>query len=253
MQPMSSSNTDDGSSLGVPIAEHQRMKKSSFVFTVVPYVCFALGIFFLIAGFLTTGSIKESAASLILTLIFFAGGLPLWITARRERDLSLRTYADGFVYRRNNQETVALWNDVATVCEAAESRSVNGIPVGTFYKYTIELKDGKRIGTSERLAAMETFGRTIRGQLFPRLFVETVEHYNAGADVNFGEISVNKAGIAYRRKFLPWADLRETQLINGHLKIIGTDGKKAWATMALAKIPNNFVLTALLDDIFKAQ
>lgn len=251
MQQMISGSPNNISSLGAPISEHRRMKKSSFVFTVVPYICFALGIFFIAAGIYSIGSIKEVLSALILALIFFACGLPLWTTARRERDLSLRTYADGLVYRRNNQETAARWNDVADVYEAAESRTVNGIPVGTFYKYTIEFKDGRRIKTSERLAEMEMFSRTIRSQLFPRLFVEAVERYNSGAEVKFGEISVNQSGIKYRQKVLPWGDLGETQLINGHLIILSTDGKKSWATVALARTPNYFVLTALLEDIFK--
>jgi hypothetical protein len=251
MEQSLSNNTNNFSSLGAEISEHRRMKKSTFVFTVVPIICFAVGIFFFIAGFWTNGSIKESVSSLILALIFFACGVPLWVIARRERDLLLRTFTDGLSYRRNHQEMAARWGDVENVYENIETRSVNGVPAGTFYKYTIELKDGKKIRTSERLAEMENFSRTIRAQLFPRLFVEAVEHYKSGADVKFGEITINKSGIGYRQKLLSWNSLRETQMINGHLKIIGADGNKAWATVLLAKIPNNFVLTALLDDIFK--
>ena len=98
---------------------------------------------------------------------------------------------------------------------------------------------------------MEAFSRTMRGHLFPRMFVEAAERYNSGAEVNFGEISVGRSGITYRQKFLPRNELQETQLVNGNLKIFGTRDKKPWATIALAKIPNYFVLTALLDDIFK--
>jgi hypothetical protein len=222
------------------------MKKSALVFMIVPIICCGLGIFFVGAGIYSINSTRE----VIPALIFFACALPLWITARRERDLHLQTYDDGLVYRRNNQETAACWDDVTSVYENIEIRSVNGIPVGTFYKYTIELKDGSRIKTSERLAAMELFSRALRGQYFSRLFAEAVEQYKTGNNVKFGELAVNQAGIIYRKRYLARDDLRQTQIVNGQLKTFGAGGKKAWAAIPLAKIPNNSVLMALLEDIF---
>lgn len=251
MNQSSSNNSNADSVFAELISEHRRMKKSAFVFTIAPIICCGLGIFFIGGSIYSIGSMKEVVSGLILALVFFACGLPLWIINRRERDLNLRTFADGLIYRRNNRKSAARWEDVAEIFETVEYRSVNGIPVGSFYTYIIKLKNGREITTSQSLAGMEIFSRTMRGQLFPRLFVEAVQRYNSGAEVNFGEIAVNQSGITYQQKFLPQNALQAVQIADGYLKIVGADGKKAWATVSLAKIPNNFVLMALLEDIFK--
>lgn len=80
--------------LGALLHEQQRMKKSAFVYKVVPLICFLIAAGFIVAGVLS-GSLREFILALLLPLLMIGGALPLLIAARRERDLRLRVYENG--------------------------------------------------------------------------------------------------------------------------------------------------------------
>ena len=239
--------------LGTLLAEHRRMTSSKFVYTVLPILCLLLGAGVIVGGVLSR-ALGTFIFSVLFALVFLGPGAWLWLTNRRERDLLLQVFADGFSYAANGRQTAARWDEILEVFEKITAKSVNGAHVGTFYQYTIILKNSAPVKTSERLGNLEAFGQTIRNEVFERRFPEAWQRYCQGEAVRFGKFELSQQGINNGRETLPWSQIKEVAVKQGIIRLSRQGGGVlSWGQAPAAKVPNYFVMTALADRIMQAQ
>jgi hypothetical protein len=95
-------------------------------------------------------------------------------------------------------------------------------------------------------------GARVAERTVPLLLPEVLQHYETGAEVSFGPIQVRREDeLRVSRPIdplhFPWASLTDYQIRRGFLFLHGTG--RLTRKIRVSKIPNVFVLVALLNHI----
>jgi hypothetical protein len=167
-------------------------------------------------------------------------------------------HAEGITYRNLLGEQQMKWDDVQNFYYSATKRSINFIPVGTYYSYKLLDAHGKKISLGTGIAQAKALGaRLIELTQLP-LLKKATEQFNNGANVDFGPIKLDRVkGITVKKwlrgwKQVPLSEVHAYTIQSGQFFIWGA-GEKLLSASTLPDIPNAFVLHALLDAIFKPK
>jgi uncharacterized protein DUF6585 len=200
-------------------------------------------------------------AGLILLLIPL-NGQPLWSIGMlilaflllrswwRKKNNEVRVHEGGFLYRRGGALHAIRWTEVSRVWQHVVSRSINFIPIGTFYEYTLETCDGTFVLNGE-LARMQQLGEEIQLRIYQTQIAPAVDALNHGETIAFGPIQLSSLGLTYSEKFLSWSKVRELRMRDGDLLIVGEGKWMSWATVSIAEIPNFVVFRVLSSECLK--
>lgn len=147
------------------------------------------------------------------------------------------------------------WDDVARFTYSATRQSVNFIPVGTYYQLKLENAQGQKISIGNRASGMERLSTHMLQQTLPTLLRKAVDQFNSGAEVDFGQIKLSRAGFKAKGLF-KWFEVPLDQVIDyridqGHFFVFQRGKKLPAISNGLAQVPNAFALLALLDSIFQ--
>lgn len=163
-------------------------------------------------------------------------------------------YECGLAYGRRGDIRACRWEDIEAVTFEITRHSVNFVPTGTEYKYTLDLKSGERLKlTSDAVTRMGELGDTIREQVAPLIYERCAEAFRGGADIDFGPIRLNlHRGVQDRGEVYAWHDIEEIGLGGGQFIVRrkGT-GRLKQTTIPLSAIPNVDVLMALIGETWQ--
>ncbi len=185
-----------------------------------------------------------------LFLVLFAG-LAIWQFFKK-----VVIYQEGITSSTLMGEKQMAWNEVEKFYYGATKRSVNFIPIGTYYSFKLVDASGNKIRCGSGILNPEALGREIITMTQPVLLKKAAHLFDSGVDVDFGAIRINRqAGISIKGSFgrwkqMPWNEVHSYAIDGGHFRVWRT-GQKYTVGPAISDVPNAFVLHALLDVIFK--
>lgn len=163
----------------------------------------------------------------------------------------------GITYRSVMGEMQMRWVDVEKMYYQATKESVNLIPVGTYYRYKLVDCNGRKIKFGSRIGHGAKLAELLVKMTYPHVFDRCAARYNAGSEVDLGDIRLSRQnGIRVKRllgwKHIPLSEVAEYRIDRGHFYIFRM-GERRTSGPAIWNVPNAFVLVALLDSIYRPQ
>jgi len=147
------------------------------------------------------------------------------------------------------------WDDVDRFYYAATRRRVNFIPVGTYYSFRLIDRERNNISLSNSVERPFEIGTKLAQQTHAPLFKKVAKQFNSGAALDFGPVRLSRAdGIKIKkffgRKRIALNQVASYRIEKGRLYVFKV-GEKRTTGPSISRIPNVFVLVALLDAIRK--
>lgn len=213
-------------------------------------VVLALGAGWLAYDAFTTNPPDNSSKTFWLILLAVLVLLFFWLMS-----VQVRLHHDGISYRSLFGEKEMRWDAVERFYYSAIKRSVNFIPVGTYYYFKFVDSEGKKLRFGNRVERLGKLGPKLVEHSLPALFKKVADRFNNGEEVDFGAIRVSKAGgIKVKKLFgheeIPWDQVSSYAIQTGHF-YVWRKGEKRTRGPSLREVPNAFVLHGLLNSIFK--
>lgn len=113
---------------------------------------------------------------------------------------------------------------------------------------TVERPDGARFVINATFRAWEQLAATVEQEVLRLRLPQLWEQYQHGTPVRFGPIQVDQHGIWHDHARLPWEDYGGMSQYEG-LLLLQQQDEQPWMWIALAEVPNIFLLEALLERI----
>jgi hypothetical protein len=176
----------------------------------------------------------------------------LWMSRRR-----VVIYPEGLSYSSLFGEKQVRWDDLLKFYYQATKRSVNFIPVGTYYWFRLVDSQGQRIRFGSGLSKTASLANNLLELTHGPLLKRIASQFDSGADVDFGRIRVNRqSGVVVKKswgrlKRIPWNEVHSYAIQRGRFYIWRV-GEKRTTGPAIGSVPNAFALLGLLNIILKS-
>jgi len=161
-------------------------------------------------------------------------------------------YTNGLAYNDNKGLQTWRWDEVDQFFFSITKHYTNGVYTGTTYLYTIRKQDGSKLAFDNKFGKNEIqqLGSSIEKSVVPFQYKRAADTYNTGQVVNFGPISISKAGITIGKKTYPWQEVEKITLNGGMLKVAKKGG--GWfsgAAATVSTVPNLTALLSIIDQV----
>jgi len=144
------------------------------------------------------------------------------------------------------------WSEVRSVRGMEASASIEGvIPLGTWQHLGMELENGQGFyfHTKDKSAFVvaQLANRYATPQIVPKLWSQLEQ----GKTVRFGDITLSKANIGYKKKSWPLSELAGHKTYQGHwmMDIGPKSAPMLKAQIMISRLPNHAALRILLDQL----
>ncbi|MFQ5723852.1 MAG: DUF6585 family protein [Terriglobia bacterium] len=230
-----------------PATETYGVNKVTFIAVALP----ALFCVYLVAVAWESRSGEPSTALVVVTLVVVGGfgWLLYWLAT-----VKVSLHPEGLSYHswRGTQEM--RWDEVEHFFYRAAKRSVNFIPIGTYYHFILKDRLGNKISFGNRIQSPRDVGQRLIEQTYQPLLAKMIDRLNNGEELDFGPIKVSRPnGLTVRKTFrnaqIPWDQLAEYRMDSGQFYLFKV-GQKWGLGKRIGKIPNAFVLLGLLDTLY---
>lgn len=160
-------------------------------------------------------------------------------------------HQDGICYRDILHSREMRWDDVDRFYYRAVKRSINFIPVGTYYKFRLVSIHGETISFGNRAEKPAELGSKLIDHTFPWLFKKNAQLFDSNVELDFGPVRLRRSsGVKLKKWFrwreIPWSDVLDYRIEHGEFYLWRV-GEKRTKGSPLGSVPNAFVLVALLD------
>jgi hypothetical protein len=113
---------------------------------------------------------------------------------------------------------------------------------------------GERIHLGFPLADLDTLAHTVKQSVFPRLLAEARRTFNAGGDVAFGSLTVDRVGLHVGQRSIPWSSVRSASIDAGRMVVdIESRGRPQRLRLRAAVIPNADLCLQIIQLLGLAQ
>lgn len=210
-----------------------------------------IGIGFVLLGAFTIrarglGQPGWSVTAIILGALFAIG----WFW---RKDYHLVLCQNGFQITKRGKTKVVLWKDISEIRQSSVKKSIEGMPYGTFHKFTLTLKDKSRVTLTNSLKNVLDAGTIITQKANEILLPEAVNLYDNSQPVKFGDLlAVSKAGLYNGAMTIPWQEVGKITVERGLLTIKRKNKLMAFVSKGVPEIPNFLVFMNLLERAVKA-
>jgi hypothetical protein len=237
---------------GPPLAAHGPNKIVVVIFTLL-----AAGVLWLVWSDLhRDGPDKADGPSDAAIHLAFA--VPLAVAALWTSRLRVVLHPEGLCYSSLLGEKQVRWDDVQRFYYRATKRSVNFIPIGTYYWFRFVNPQGQKISFGSGIANPSSLATKLLELTHIPLVKRVASQFDSGADVDFGPIRLNRqSGVMVKKswgrlKHIPWNEVHSYAIQRGHFYIWRV-GEKRTTGPVIAAVPNAFALLGLLDIVFKLR
>ncbi|MFD4950185.1 DUF6585 family protein [Streptomyces sp. NPDC058451] len=148
----------------------------------------------------------------------------------------------------NGEVSVFRWDSLTALQEITE-RYANGVYVGTTYVYTLHREDGTKLKLTEFYAEPERWGPALQQEITRAQLPGLLTGLEQGRTLTYGTVSVNQSGVATPKGSLTWAEIEKVEISQGMLVLRKPGKKLPWAQVQVKRIPNLFLLLALIDHL----
>jgi hypothetical protein len=160
---------------------------------------------------------------------------------------------EGFAFTNGKKSEPYRWDSIASVMLDITSYSQYGMNTGTTYKYTVRRNDGEKLVLDDKFIDVDALGNTITQEAAVHMLPRVMADFNAGQTITFGSLSVNQQGVSNGRNILPWSEVSGVFINKGFVIVLQKGKKSSWANIRVAKVPNVFVLDALVRSLAPAE
>ncbi len=189
-------------------------------------------------------------------LWYGAGGLFVFVALVLAADTYVRAnrivvlYENGLAYGRSGEVQGWRWEDIDAFTFEITRQYVNFIPTGTFYTYTLDMRDGDRIVLDGNVSGIKAVGKHVREKVTPLVYDRLAEAFSRGENVDFGPIRLNLTqGLQDRYRLFPWGEIEQVGVGKGYLIVEPRKGSGLRRTsLPMGAIPNVDVLLALVAE-----
>jgi len=200
----------------------------------------------------TTPSSDNGFKIFAVTLFAIPVFLIFWLQSVR-----VTLHSDGISYRSLFGEKEIRWDAVERFYYGATKRSVNFIPVGTYYYFKLVDNAGNKLRLGNRVEKLAPLGEKLINHTYPTLIKKVVNQYNSGQEVDFGSVKVTRdTGLRVKKfigwKEIPWDNVSSFAIQKGHF-YVWRKGEKHTTGPELRFVPNAWALEGLLKSIFKTS
>jgi hypothetical protein len=185
-----------------------------------------------------------------IAIILFALGLLAGWRAYASWNRSVAAYERGFAYNDRKGLQVWRWEDVVSMTSAITRHYTNGIYTRTTHIYMLYNRQNQRLVLSDSFGKVEELAKNIDENIFPLLYGQVADQYNAGQTIVFGPVAISKSGIVIGKKTYPWTEVKEVSIHQGVLKVSRKEG--GWfsgARASAATIPDLRVLLTIIHQV----
>jgi hypothetical protein len=229
--------------LGPPSSVHQPSRRTMVSVGIVAGILLALGV----AGLLT-GARAGSLAGTTAGVLFAAAGAALvWAGIIRRAHRRVLVAPNGLVTIDGTTVAHYPWDEVQAIYQTITQIYVNGIPQRKTQRYSLYLRDGRRLKVDQTLTDIATLGQAMQQQVTQRLLAAAAASVNAGETLSFGDFRVNQTGVSKGAQSAPWNQIGGVRFVRGAVFLDRRDGRGVWARAPIAKTPNIFVLQAIVN------
>ncbi len=216
---------------------------------IVGVVMALIGIVAFIPSSGTADSTGDSSSPIFAGIIWIAVALFCFWRLFSWRGARAQLFEQGFVISRAGKTTAARWEDVVSVTQKAVRHRRYGVTIWTSYVYTISLANGEKVRVNNAFGKTAQLGDAIQRMSANALLPRAIASYKSGASLPFGKISISVAGISNGKETVPWSNIKQLTVQNGAVIIKRNDKLLNWVRTPVAKTPNTYVLTALVEYI----
>lgn len=153
--------------------------------------------------------------------------------------------------------TISL-DDVTRVRWGAVSKSVNGIPSGTFYTMAVGDRHRELVAETIKKDIFDSFTDRLWKAVCVRLIDDQLNHLKNGNRLTFGNTTIDDEGVFLKKsgffsgdpRYYKWSDVRQFSS-NGSLYIVNKADEKVFAALSYLEIANTHILEPILRLSFK--
>lgn len=199
-----------------------------------------------------TRSLTIYVGVIVGLLVLFGG----WLLS-----VKVQLHPDGISYQSWFGSKEVRLDELERFYYSSVKRSVNFIPVGTYYKFKLIDSDGKKISFGNRVERPGVLGPKLVEHTLPPLLNKAVRLLQSGQELDFGAIRLSREhglkvkksawlGLSTRIEEIPWDQVSEYRIDHGHFYIFRA-GQKRTTGPLISQVANAFVLLTLLEQIYK--
>jgi hypothetical protein len=181
----------------------------------------------------------------LATTVILVGFWLLWMIfrtpnlSRSQNARRVYLYEQGFVIAdRPDDPQVYRWDAIDTVFQKIISQRTYGFETAKSYLYTVTRRDGRSVKLTQFWAGIAELGPHVNECVSEALLPGTLAALDRGQGVQFGDMTLNGAGIAGRRKSVTWPEVRQVRIDSGYVSVDVAGKFLALSTTAAANIPN---------------
>lgn len=225
-------------SLGVPTASYSKRTLTALLGLIVLPIFFMLGCMEVFFG--------SGGLGLTLYATIVGGGLiAFYVYFFPKRQVYM--YTEGFVYLRWRKAEALRWEQIETIWYGTADTDSN-----VWHFLRLRKTDGTelkvRVGIVLR-DAREIYS-TIEREFVRIQLPGMLEQYEAGNDIAFGELSVNKLGLTRKGETLPWSQVQSIDVGEQRVEI-KKEGQKR-GNWFVGSVPNQSLLRELVTHMRSA-
>ncbi|MGD0922942.1 MAG: PH domain-containing protein [Terriglobia bacterium] len=196
---------------------------------------------------------------LVLVLVAPFVAIFIWLLS-----VGVTFHEDGITYKSWFGTREIRWGDVERFYFRAAKRSINFVPIGTYYYFKLRDRQGGRLSFGNRIAHPSEVGAKLIEYTFKPLLTTAAQAFDSGAELDFGEIRVSRGHglkvkkparwyqIGTRVEEIPWNEVADYRIADGCFYVWRV-GQKRTTGPEISRVPNAFVLKGLLDAVLRPE
>lgn len=234
--------------LGPPVEEHRGNK----------WVMVAVGAILVLFGYpfiMPTEKPNVTGAAIVAAIAALIIGW-LW-------SVKVTLHQDGITYQSWFANKEMRWEDVDRFYFSSVRRSINFIPIGTYYTFKLVDTLDQKISFGNQVERPGVLAEKLIRLTYGPLIKKIAQAFDSGKEIDFGGIRVSRqnglrvkksrwGGLTHKFVVIPWNHVSSYDIQKGHFYVWRV-GEKRTTGPALSQVPNAFVLKGLLDAIFPAK
>lgn len=236
---------------GARLAEYSGRASLPLVWIGLGLVLGALGLGLAVGGLLASRSDRSLLCLVPPGLLCLGAGAWALNEWRLKHNLRVWLYPEGFAHFHGGRVNVFRWEGITEVYQSMQHTHRMGRAVQRIY--TVRSRDGKQSVLTGELGGIAALGEHIQEQVTRRMLPRSLAAYNAGETQSFKNLRLDREGLTYRGKSLPWSEVEEVRIDRGALTIRAKGRRAAWASLTASGTPNLPTLLALLDKTVRVQ
>jgi hypothetical protein len=189
-----------------------------------------------------------------IALLLLLLGLVAGRSAYMNWNKGVSLYEHGLAVRERSGVRAWRWEDIISMTSTVTRHYTIGIFTGTTHDFHLTNRLNESLQLTDIYAEVEKLAKFTRDAIFPRLYEQASQQYNAGHVLVFGPVTISNTGIQLGKKTYPWTDVHQVSIQRGIFKVSKRGG--GWfsgATVQASAIPNLEVLLNLVHQVVGLQ